>query len=305
MVPRSAPPLYTVLPFILMLLAIAVLPAVGPALVGAEPEQVPGRLPAGPADPRTLRGPRARGACADGRGVCLLHRPARRPLRDRGGGAPPRRSGRHPADQHGLPGGGIAAGLLRRNHRSVDAADPAAAPDQPRANTREAHGGLLHLHGVERGRHAHPAWRSPAVPGVSAGSPLHVDVPTLAALAPDGGGAASRLLHLGFDPIRAGAHLGSSPGPSAARTPPDPRGDQRGLAGRGGPGGRPPAGARPGNRDPGAGRHLPLADAARDPPRQRLHGLPDLRGGRALLRDLPDDDPGPGAAARSRGPSWA
>ena len=73
---------------------------------------------------------------------------------------------------------------------------------------------------------------------------------------------------------------------------------QRALAPRRGGGGRASC-ARPGARAVivGAGRALPLADAPRDPPGQRLHELPHGRGRRAVLRHLPHHDPGPRAPA--------
>ena len=64
---------------------------------------------------------------------------------------------------------------------------------------------------VEHRRHADPARRPAALPGVSPGRPLHVDVPAMAALAADGDGAAARVLRLGLDAIRAGACRGDSP----------------------------------------------------------------------------------------------
>ena len=223
MAPGSALPLYTVLPFILMLLVIAVLPLSIPhwweknrnKLLVACVLGLPILVLYVGRDPKAL--------VRMGEEYLLVHHSARRPLRDLGWRAPPRRPGRHPADQHGLPGGGIGAGLLRRDHGSVDAADPAAAPDQPGADTGQAHGRLLHLHRIQHRRHAHPAGRSPALPRVSAGRSLHVDLSPLAVLAPDGRAPAGHLLRLGFDAIRAGIHRRHSPGPHAARTPSDPR----------------------------------------------------------------------------------
>src|SRR5438046_3066968 len=58
---------------------------------------------------------------------------------------------------------------------------------------------------------------------------------------------------------------------------------------------------RPRSRHGGAGGRLALVDAPRDPPRKRLHLLPD-RGGRGpLLRHLPHDDPRARALAT---PGW-
>src|SRR5205807_591588 len=58
--------------------------ALGPALVGVEPQQAGGLAPSGTADRHPVRGSPARSPPVDGRGVRLVHRSPRRPLRDLG-----------------------------------------------------------------------------------------------------------------------------------------------------------------------------------------------------------------------------
>ena len=86
----------------------------------------------------------------------------------------------------------------------------------------------------------------------------------------------------------------------ASRAPARTRRPQRDVARRRRAGGRLPAGAvaRAGHR--GARRRLAAVHAEPDPPRQRLLGGADGRGGGAVRRDLPHHDPRAGSAPPAR-----
>src|SRR5205814_804914 len=95
--------------------------------------------------------------------------------------------------------------------------------------------------------------------------------------------------------------LGDPPRPGADRAAPGARRAEHPRPCRRGARGRLSRRARPRSRHGGAGGRLALVDAPRDPPRKRLHLLPD-RGGRGpLLRHLPHDDPRARALAT---PGW-
>ena len=127
----------------------------------------------------TSSGTRAR-SWPHGRGVRLVHHPARRALRDlRAASSCAATWRRRPHNTAFLALG--RAGVVHRHDRRLDAADPPAPPDQPRAPA-SAHGRLLHLPRVQHRRHADAARRPAAVPRLPRGRPVHLDLPALAAL---------------------------------------------------------------------------------------------------------------------------
>ena len=79
-----------------------------------------------------------------------------------------RRARRYAGHQHRLPRLRRADRQSDRHHRRIVAADPALAARQREAHAPGAHGGLLHLHRLERRRDADAARRSAAVSGIPA-----------------------------------------------------------------------------------------------------------------------------------------
>src|SRR3989442_8103596 len=187
------------------------LPPLDSALVGVEPEQAGGLGAAGPADPRPLCGPPARGAPVHGRGVRFVHRPPRRALRDLGRHLAPRGPRGDADHEYGIPRARVGAGLVHRHHRGLDAPDPAVAANQPRAHARPPHDRVLHLSRVQHRRDADTARRPTALPRLPARRALHVDPPTLGALGAAGGRAAGAVLRLGYAAIHARADRGAAP----------------------------------------------------------------------------------------------
>ena len=102
----------------------------------------------------------------------VLHHPARRALRDLGRRSCSRATCRRPRARTRSCSARGALRVLRRDDGRLDAADPAAAADEPRAQARRAHRGLLHLPGLERRRLPDAARRPAALPRLPApGSP--------------------------------------------------------------------------------------------------------------------------------------
>ena len=128
------------------------------------------------------------------------------------------------ARQHDVPGHRQRPRFLPRHHRGVDAPDPPGPPDQPPADARHAHRRLLHLPGRQRRRAPDPARGPAALPRLSRGRPLHLDLPAPAALAVHRGRPAARVLRLGLGRVRAGAGPGGGPRQRAAAAAPARRG---------------------------------------------------------------------------------
>ena len=294
----TAPPLYSVLPFVGHAPRHRRVPALGPALVGVEPQQAARLRGPGPSRARLLRPPPSGRARAHGRGLRLVHRPARRPVRDLRRHPAARRPGGDARHQHRIPGPRRAPGVLRGDHGRLDAADPAPAADEQPAHARQAHRHLLHLHRVQRRRHADAAGRSAPVPRLSGRRAVRLDVPPLAAVGPDARGAPRGLLRLRLGAVLARAARGHPTRPPRDRAAARAGRAQRGLA-RGRRARRSPSCTRPGGRSPSWPWPPPRCGSRRGEIR-RDNGFsagPDGRSGGPVRRDFPDDDPGPRAAA--------
>ncbi len=209
--PEAALPLYAMLPFALMLLAIAVFPLWLSTLVGAQPEQAAGGRPAGPAHPRTLSPAGARRSPDRGRGVRLVHHPSGGPLRDLGRRSTPRRPGRHAAHQYRFPGDRLADGLVRRT-TGASMLLIRALLQTNKERTRVSHTVVFFIFTVSNiGGMLTPFGDPPLFLGLSPGRPVRLDLSVVAALALDDRGRAPRLLCLGHGTIRARAGRGASP----------------------------------------------------------------------------------------------
>ena len=98
-----------------------------------------------------------------------------------------------------------------RHHRGVGAADPAAAARERPARAQDPHRGLLHLHRLELRRSAHAARRSAALPRLPEGRALRLDVPALEGVAARERHAARDLQRMGSGRVRA---RGGASGPA-------------------------------------------------------------------------------------------
>ena len=81
----------------------------------------------------------------------------------------------HPLTNAAFMAVGRPAGQLHRHDRRGDAADSPAAGNQPRAQARRPHGRVLHLHRLQLRRLPAADRRSAAVPGLSARRAVSVD----------------------------------------------------------------------------------------------------------------------------------
>ena len=267
--PGYVPAIWSIAPFVLLLLAIAILPLikrchrfwdsnrnkllvaillsvpVSPLLLLRAPgdERAGGRQSGTPGGRR--RGPAARPVGLGHRGVRPVHHPPLRPVHDQRRHPPARRPARAAGRQHGDPGGRRHPGQPHRDDRRRHAPHSPCPPRQRPPASRPAHGHLLHLHRLQHRRMPAADRRPAAVPRV----PLRRAVP----VDDQPGGAVGRLhrpppadlLHVGYGGVpervarRPHRHGGGGGGAEG------PRLDQPGLAGGRGAGGG-GAGARAG-----------------------------------------------------------
>ena len=294
-----------------MLLAIAVCPLWRTALVGVQSEQVSWSPPCW-----ARRSSCSTCARRAGTRSCTWPRSTSRSSScSRGSTSSPAASScaaisqATPAHQHGVPGRRRACSprFVGTTGASMLLIRPLLQTNRER-RACQAHRHLLHLPRVERRRHADAARRSAAVPRLSAGRAVHVDVPALAPVAAHDRRAAASSISSGTR-----AHYAREP---PARAPARPR---RGRAA-----------ARPGRAQRRLGSrgvvlavaflHAPWREVAIVRARRALAAahaaarsdgangftvVSDGRGGGAVLRDLPHDDPGPRSAARCAAPSSA
>src|SRR5262249_59986049 len=87
----------------------------------------------------------------------------------------------------------------------------------------DAHHRVLHLLGREHRRTPHAARGPTAFPRIPRGRALHLDVPTLPALALHDVGGPRRVLRLGFHRLPAGAPPPPPAPPPSSPPPPPPR----------------------------------------------------------------------------------
>ena len=260
-------PAWSALPFVGLLLSIALLSSAGAGVLASSLSQGDGGL--GAADAAAVR----RGVPGVRRARGAPHRDRRlRALPDPPGGAVhhqrrhlrARFAPRNAMDERRDHPDRDGARLVDRDHRRVDADPATAAPRQPRPAAQGAHGRLLHLPGGERGRRADAARRSAALPRLPPPCPLLLDVGPLPEDAARDRRGPRRVPGRRLRPLEPrGSRAPRRPGASSASRC-GSRGAERGLPAR-----RAAGGHRLGTRAPGRGASLRRAPDGREPAARR------------------------------------
>ena len=171
------------LPFVGLLLAIALLPLAAPHFWESNLRKLAVALLLSLPVLWLYTGARPEALVACGPRLRVVHRAARRAVRDLGRRHARGRPGGDHAHERAPARRGGAARVVRRDDGRLDAADPAAAADEPRAQAGRAHGRLLHLPGLELRRLPDAARRPAALPRLPRRRAVPVDAAALPGVA--------------------------------------------------------------------------------------------------------------------------
>ena len=235
-------PLWTGLPFGLLLLAIAVCP--WRPVLAPQPQQDPSsgglRDPGGPVP--ALHSRRLDCLAPHTERIRLLYHPARLALYDLRRHCAARRHPGPAAHEHRLPGRGRGPCQLDRDDGGQHAPDPARSPGEPGATADASPASLLHLLGEQPGRAAHSPGRPAPLSRLPQGCGLFLDAVSLARMARGKRSRPHDLPDMGYAGLPPGNRAGPEPGHQTDRTPADPRARQSRLPSRRGPGRAAPVG---------------------------------------------------------------